>query len=192
MKKAFVLMLAAMALVACNDDSDFGRDAESYTIEELKVLSEGFDATKIDHDQLLVDLTQGAIWAPLYIGTWEEETGEFNYNPVLGGGSSNVKWIFDADGEAVNVVTLYEDYIPRLTYMSYEATWRYEPETGKIVIVTNHNSKEFRLKVLYYQSPMLYFSQNDIYNYRLNSWFVNLRQYTKDQAEAAMKKLIVE
>lgn len=192
MKKYFLILFATMALVACNDETDFSmdRDVESYTIEELQNLSEGFDVTKINQDQLLADLTEGAIWAPYYKGTWSSEIQDFEYNPVLGGGYENAQWIFDADGKAVNVTILYEDHIPRWTYSSHAATWRYESETGEIVILWSNDSKEFRLKVLYYKSPVLYFSQKGLLFDHEESFIVNLRQYTKTQAEAEMNKLI--
>lgn len=192
MKKLFILLLATMVFVACNDEADYSidRDVDSYTIEELQNLSESFDVTTIDQDQLLADLTEGAIWVPWYIGTWAAETGEFKYNPVFGGSHNNVQWIFGAEGRAVNVSTLYEDHIPRTTYKSYDATWQYESQTGEIVAVWSHNSREHRVKVLYYQSPILYFSQKDLLLGRENSYVVNLRQYTKEQAEEEMKKLL--
>ena len=192
MKKLFILLLATMVFVACNDEADYSidRDVNSYTIEELQNLSEDFDITKIDQDQLLADLTEGAIWVPCYIGTWAAETGEFKYNPVFGGSYNNVQWIFGADGKAVNVSTLYEDHIPRTTYKSYDATWQYDSKTGEIEAVWNENSKEYRLKVLYYESPVLYFSQDNPWDGRTNSYIVNLRAYTKAQAETELNKLI--
>ena len=194
MKRYLLILLATMVLVACNDETDFslGCDVDSYTIEELQNLSEGFDVAKIDQDQLLADLTEGAIWAPCYKGTWSSEIQDFEYNPVFGGGFSNTQWIFDANGKAVNVAILYEDYIPKWTYFSYAATWRYESETGEIVALWSNDSKEFRVKVLYYKSPILYFSQKDLSFDHEESFIVNLRQYTKAQAEEEMKKLIEE
>lgn len=194
MKRYLLILLATMVLVACNDETDFslGCDVDSYTIEELQNLSEGFDVAKIDQDQLLADLTEGAIWAPCYKGTRSSEIQDFEYNPVFGGGFSNTQWIFDANGKAVNVAILYEDYIPKWTYFSRAATWRYESETGEIVALWSNDSKEFRLKVLYYKSPILYFSQKDLSFDHEESFIVNLRQYTKAQAEEEMKKLIEE
>lgn len=192
MKKLFILLLATMVFVACNDEADYSidRDVDSYTIEELQNLSESFDVTAIDQDQLLVDLTEGAIWAPRYQGIWSSELQDFEYREFDGGYYDNVQWIFGADGTAVNVATLYEDHIPRTTYRSYDATWQYESETGEIVAVWSHNSREHRVKILYYQSPILYFSQKNTLFSREESFIVNLRQYTKEQAEEEMKKLL--
>ncbi|MBR4052228.1 MAG: hypothetical protein IKJ96_04195 [Alistipes sp.] len=192
MKKYLLILVAAIALVSCEDSFESERELESYTLEELNMLSEGFGVSKIDHDQLIADLTEGAIWMPLYQGSWTEETQKWDYNPIFGVGFSNTQWIFDADGEAVNVSLLYEDSIPKTTYFSHAATWQYDSKTGEIVAVLNENSEEYRLKVLYYESPVLYFSQNDTWNNRLNSYLVDLRQYTKDQAEAEMTKQIEE
>lgn len=190
MKKYLLILLALMALVSCEDSFESERELESYTLEELNTLSEGFDVSKIDHDQLIADLTEGAIWIPLYQGSWTEETQKWDYNPIFGGGFSNTQWICDADGEAVNVSLLYEDSIPRTTYFSHAATWQYDSKTGEIVAVLNENSEEYRLKVLYYESPVLYFSQDNPWDGRTNSYIVNLRAYTKAQAETEMNKLI--
>lgn len=190
MKKYLLILVAAIALVSCEDSFESERELESYTLEELNTLSEGFDVLKIDYDQLIADLTEGAIWMPLYQGSWTEETQKWDYNPIFGVGFSNTQWIFDADGEAVNVSLLYEDSIPKTTYFSHAATWQYDSKTGEIVAVLNENSEEYRLKVLYYESPVLYFSQDNPWDGRTNSYIVNLRAYTKAQAETEMNKLI--
>ena len=46
MKKYLLILVAAIALVSCEDSFESERELESYTLEELNTLSEGFDVSK--------------------------------------------------------------------------------------------------------------------------------------------------
>ncbi len=194
MKKLLILFAALIGFAACESSEEHAtldRDLESYTTEELAVLSQGFDATKINHDQFLTDLTEGSISYARYLSTWRNEEEGWLYNPVYGGNGESSAWIFDADGEAV-FCGYYESYegdsAPTGHYICTERTWRYESQTGEIVIAPKENLSEVRLKVLYYKSPLLYYSQTAVNPYfkgELTRWVVDL--HTESNAQAKKK-----
>lgn len=191
MKKYLLILLALMAFVACEDGFEPVRELESYTLDELTSLSEGFDVSQIDHDQLIADLMQGAMWNVHYLGTWKDEENAW-VNATIYGGVSNVnKWIFDENGEAKCCYSIQgwdTSGAPSTTFHKHiDAKWHYEPKTGEIVVVMQYDEpKEYRLKVLYYKSPILFFIQPflaPVYDNTMRGCVTNLRAVMKEQVE---------
>lgn len=203
MKKYLLLLLAACCLVACEDDEFVaaGPDVDGFTTEELEALSQGFDATKIDHQQLIADLTEGAIWDVRYLDTWMEDSKEWVYNPVYGGGFYCYWWVFEKNGTALNYSETgsYLNGSP-ITYRNCdERLWRYKEETGDIVIAPTNYYNEWRLKVLYYNSPILMFTLTydkmpKEYNQPAETkrFVTNLRSLSNAQAKEQIRKLTEE
>ena len=73
MKKYLLLLLAACCLVACEDTFDVDEVMNEYSFEQLNALTEGFEASDIDYDQLVADLTTYTIFTPRPMGTWFRE-----------------------------------------------------------------------------------------------------------------------
>lgn len=191
MKKLFILLATVCSFVACDDEehSKLDRALERYTIEELTVLSECFDATKINQDQLLTDLTKGAIRHARYLSTWRNEEEGWIYNPVFGGKGHSSNWVFDTEGSALYYETYYTYYegnnTPTTCHVCTERTWHYDSLTGEIIITPKEELPEVRLKVLYYQSPLLYYSQTAVdphHKGEQTKWLVDLRAVSHRQA----------
>lgn len=192
MKKYISILLMALFLIACDDEehTKLDRALERYTIEELTALSERFDATKINQDQLLTDLTKGAIRHARYLSTWRDEEEGWIYNPVFGGKGHASNWVFDASGSALYYETYYTYHegnnTPTTCHVCTERTWHYDSQTGEIIITPKEELPEVRLKVLYYQSPLLYYLQTAVdphYKGEQTKWLVDLRAVSNSQAK---------
>lgn len=192
MKKYLSILLTALFFITCDDEehATLDCDLESYTIEELAALSDRFDAAKINHDQLLTDLTKGAIRYARYLGTWRNEEEGWIYNPVFGGKGHSSNWVFDANGLAL-YYEIYDTYYegsgtPTTCHICTERTWYYHTETGEIIITPTEVLPEVRLKVLFYQSPLLYYSQTAVDPHIVGEqtkWLVDLRAVSNTQAK---------
>lgn len=73
MKKYLLILVAAIALVSCEDSFESERELESYTLEELNTLSEGFNYRNVGFENMTPDfeIMRGGIYGAVkYDNQW--------------------------------------------------------------------------------------------------------------------------
>lgn len=186
MKKCLLLLLAAFALVACEDTFNVDEVMNEYSFEQLNALTEGFKASDIDYDQLVEDLTNYSIFVRYPIGIWYHnelchpddlfvDAGGCYWCGKLFPLNQSVQYVFNADGSGAQCVRDLHDYElhknPLEPTSAVPFVWEIDKENGLIVctptvpVIDNRGDKneefqgeyKLQLRIAYYKSPLLIF-----------------------------------
>lgn len=211
MKQVLILFAAVIGFAACSEEGndpnfDFANEVvNSYTQEQIEGLIAGFDAKTIDYGKLKSDLTSGSIYntRTLYSTdgiTWGPETN------LLGGDLSTItsaNWIFEDDGDCERFVRTvgHSTGIEPPRNSLYEGRWHLDREQQMVVasVPMEHCPEfHFRLKVVYYNSPLLIFDQtahstaDGDFDLIICRHRVNLRALSHDKVEAIFEERMAE
>lgn len=217
MKKLFILFAVAIGFVACNEDAGEDFDftfanevVETYTMEQMDALIAGFNPKTIDRDQLILDLTEGAIYntSSFYTINWADRGwSEWVTHPQVNtvGGDltfwSLLDMVFNSDGTCLRRFSGAAGAPPKLWIEVVEWGWEYNSETNEIIVPcpndglrihgTPCEDQVLKIKVLYYKSPLL-ICEHQMFNtpfYPIKGRHkVNLRAYSHDDVKAILEE----
>lgn len=207
--------------MACNEgegeDFDFTFANEvvaTYSMEQIDALIADFDPRTIDQDQLIRDLTEGAIYntSSFYAVNWAGQGWcEWVSHPqvyIIGGDVSFwsvLNMVFNSDGTCLRRFTGLGGVPPQGWIEVVEWGWEYNPQTNEIIVPCPNDGLRIHetpcedqvliIKVLYYKSPLL-ICEHQIFNTTMypikGRHKVNLRAYSHDEVKAIFEKDRVE
>ncbi len=210
MKHILILFAAVIGFAACNDGSndpnfDFANEVVScYTNEQVEGLIAGFNSKTIDYGKLKSDLTNGSIYnTNRFVSDDGEVWSKFTiYDGFDHTFYTAANWIFEDDGECERFVRMLSgpEPSPSESYL-YELRWCLDCEQQMIVVsapMENYPEYHFRLKVVYYNSPLLIFDQSahstadGDFDFIMSRHCVNLRALSHDKVEAIFEERMAE
>ena len=201
MKKVFVLMLAAMAFVACEDTMDtieqpsFDQLVQEGAYDAVNLLVDQFDVQSIDTRIFVNDLTSGGMGEGVCIAEFRDGKWQAPI-PVYGCGY-HVDYLFNADQTGWLYCNRWLDPFHReKPWFRAASTWKYDAENSELLIESTYQYRvdlidrtewqiiegevqnivtKVRRKVVYYESPYLVYETDD------ERILVNLQERSHDE-----------
>lgn len=206
MKHYFILLAVAIGFVACsNEDNepnfDFANEVvNSYSNEQIEALIACFDPKTIDYGKLKSDLINGSIYNTNMLMSEDGEVwSKFPmYDGVDPSFWTSANWIFEDDGACKRFLGTQNCGEPVKNEL-YEWRWSLDRKQQMVVIPApfdpeNKPEYHFRLKIVYYNSPLLIFHQtahrtvDGDFVWFISRHCVNLRALSHDEVEAIFEE----